>query len=149
MLKGINPLLTPELLMRLAQTGHNEWVAVVDANFTAELLAGGKPVVRLPGISLVDACAAIVSVFPICNDVPHPAGYMHVSGSSVDHKTAAQAAVVALFEREYPLVTGKVEPIERFAFYERIKTASLIVQCGETSAYGNAMFCKDVILPSA
>jgi L-fucose mutarotase len=41
MLKGINPLLTPELLMRLAQTGHHEWVAVVHANFTAELLAGG------------------------------------------------------------------------------------------------------------
>ena len=148
MLKGINPLLTPELLMRLAQTGHNEWVAVVDANFTAELLAQGKPVVRLPGISLLDACAAIISVFPICNDVPHPAGYMHVSGSAPSHRTPTQQAFVSLVEREYPLVAGKIEAIERFAFYERITSASLIVQCGETSAYGNAIFCKDVILPA-
>jgi L-fucose mutarotase len=149
MLKGINPLLTPDLLMRLAQTGHNEWVAVVDANFTAELLAGGKPVIRLPGISLVDASAAIISVFPVCNDVTHPAGYMHVSGAAAEYRTAAQQALVDLVEREYPLVKGKVEAIERFAFYERVKQASIIVQCGETSAYGNAIFCKDVILPAA
>ncbi len=148
MLKGINLLLTPELLMRLAQTGHNEWVAVVDANFTAEQLAGGKPVIRLPGISLLAATAAIISVFPICNDVPHPVGYMHVSGAAPSHRTAAQQALVALMESEYPSVKGKVEAIERFAFYERVKQASIIVQCGETSAYGNAIFCKDVILPA-
>jgi L-fucose mutarotase len=148
MLRGINPLLTPELLMRLAQTGHNEWVAVVDANFTAELLAGGKPVIRLPGISLAAATAAIISVFPVCNDVPHPAGYMHVSGATASHRTAAQQAVVDLVEQQYPKVKGKVEAIERFAFYERVKQASIIVQCGETSAYGNALFCKDVILPA-
>ena len=32
------------------------------------------------------------------------------------------------------------------AFYEKIKTASLLVQTGEGTAYGNAMFCKGVIL---
>jgi L-fucose mutarotase len=148
MLKGINPLLTPELLMRLAQMGHNEWVAVVDANFTAELLAGGKPVIRLPGISLVAASAAIISVFPVCGDVPFPVGYMHASGGAIGFRSAAQQAVVELVESQYPLVKGKVEAIERFAFYERVKQASLIVQCGETSAYGNALFCKDVILPA-
>ncbi len=36
MLKGIDPLLTPELLMHLSAMGHGEWVAVVDANFTAD-----------------------------------------------------------------------------------------------------------------
>jgi len=39
-----------------------------------------------------------------------------------------------------------VEPVERFAFYDKIKGASLIVQSGEATAYGNAMFCKGVIL---
>ena len=52
MLKGLDPLLTPELLMHLCAMGHGEWVAVVDANFTADWLAAGKPVVRLPGHSL-------------------------------------------------------------------------------------------------
>ena len=43
-------------------------------------------------------------------------------------------------------VADRVEPVERFAFYERIKAASLIVQSGENTAYGNALFCKGVIL---
>ncbi|MGS0754294.1 RbsD/FucU domain-containing protein [Roseateles sp. GG27B] len=40
----------------------------------------------------------------------------------------------------------RVEGVERFAFYEKIKAASLIIQSGEASAYGNALFCKGVIL---
>jgi len=36
--------------------------------------------------------------------------------------------------------------VERFAFYDKIKGASVIVQSGEVTAYGNAMFCKGVIL---
>ncbi|NDG15022.1 MAG: hypothetical protein EB110_05120, partial [Betaproteobacteria bacterium] len=38
------------------------------------------------------------------------------------------------------------EAVERFAFYEKIKSVSLLVQTGEGTAYGNAMFCKGVIL---
>lgn len=146
MLKGIDPILTPELLMRLAQMGHNEWVAVVDANFTAELLAQGKPVIRLPGLSLERVSAAILSVFPVCNDVPYPAGYMHVSGAKQEYRTDAQQAVVDLLGKTYQLPHNKVEAIERFAFYERIKWVSLIVQCGEMTPYGNAIYCKDVII---
>ena len=148
MLKGIDPLLTPELLMRLAQLGHNEWVAVVDANFTAELLCQGRPVIRLPGHSLERASKAILSVFPVCNDVPYPAAYMHVSGAAATHRTAAQQAIVDLVAKEYKLPADRVEAIERFAFYERVKQASVLVQCGETTPYGNALFCKDVILPA-
>lgn len=35
MLKGIDPLLTPKLLKVLAEMGHGDAIAVVDANFTA------------------------------------------------------------------------------------------------------------------
>ena len=148
MLKGIDPLLTPELLMRLAQMGHNEWVAVVDANFTAHLLSQGRPVIRLPGHSLERVSQAILSVFPVCNDVPFPAGYMHVSGAAATHQTPAQQAVVQLVKKAYGIDAERVEAIERFAFYERVKNASLIVQSGETSGYGNAIYCKDVIFPA-
>jgi len=44
MLKGIDELLTPDLLRALAAMGHNEWVAIVDANYTAE--CGWLPVAR-------------------------------------------------------------------------------------------------------
>jgi L-fucose mutarotase len=145
MLKGIDPILTPELLMHLSAMGHGEWVAVVDANFTADFLSHGKPVVRLPGLSLERVTQAVLSVFPLAADVAQPAAYMQVSGRAPGHQTPAQRAVVDLVVNE-GLEAEHVEAVERFAFYEKIKAASLIVQTGEGTAFGNAMFCKGVIL---
>lgn len=146
MLKGIDPILTPQLLMHLCAMGHGEWVAVVDANFTAEQLSQGKPVVRLPGHTLERACQAILSVFPVCDDVPFPAAYMHVKGATAEHRTPSQEAVVQMVQTQYGLNAQRVEAVERFAFYDRVKQASLIVQCGEMTPYGNALFCKDTII---
>jgi L-fucose mutarotase len=145
MLKGIDPILSPELLMHLSAMGHGEWVAVVDANFTANYLAQGKPLVRLPGITLERSCQAVLSVFPLDSAVVQPAAYMKVCDMPNSHRTDAQNAVVNLLAKE-GVKLEQVEPVERFAFYEKVKTASLIVQCGEGTAYGNAMFCKGVIL---
>ena len=144
MLKGIDPLLTPELLMHLCAMGHGEWVAVVDANFTADYLSHGKPVVRLPGNSLERVSRAVLSVLPLATDVAQPVAFMHACGTAADYRTPAQQAVVELVVAE-GFKPAQVEPVERFAFYEKIKTASLIVQSGEGSGYGNAAFCKGVI----
>lgn len=35
MLKGIDPLISPELLLVLARMGHGDTIAIVDANFPA------------------------------------------------------------------------------------------------------------------
>jgi L-fucose mutarotase len=145
MLKGIDPLLTPELLMHLSAMGHGEWVAVVDANFTADYLSQGKPVVRLPGHSLARVSKAVLSVLPLATDVNQPLAYMRVCQSAEGHTTPAQQAVIELAVAE-GLKPHQVEPVERYAFYEKIKDASLLIQSGEGTAYGNAMFCKGVIL---
>ena len=157
MLKGIDPILTPELLMHLCAMGHGEWVAVVDANFTADFLAKGKPLVRLPGLSLLRVSQAVLSVFPLDASVDKPAAYMHVCQAQADHRTPVQQQLVDLLGigatagASTGTLTGglaaeKVEPVERFAFYERVRAASLIVQTGEATAYGNALFAKGVIL---
>jgi L-fucose mutarotase len=145
MLKGIDPLLTPELLMHLSAMGHGEWVAVVDDNFTAQFLSHGKPVVRLPGNSLARVSKAVLSVIPLAVDVAQPAAYMRVCAEPADHLTPAHQAVVDLVVAE-GWTAKRVEGIERYAFYDKIKGASLIIQSGEATAYGNAMFCKGVIL---
>jgi len=145
MLKGLDPLLTPELLMHLSAMGHGEWVAVVDANFTADFLGKGKALVRIPGHSLPRVSEAVLSVFPLAADVDSPAAYMKVCNSAEGHRTAAQSAVVDLVVHS-GLPAERVEAVERFAFYDKIKGASVIVQSGEATAYGNAMFCKGVIL---
>ena len=146
MLKGIDPLLTPDLLKFLCAMGHGEWVAVVDANFTADWLAQGRiPVVRIPGIDLARVSRAVLSVLPLAADVAQPAAYMQVCGSAPGHRSPAQQAVVDLVVAE-GRQANEVQAVERYAFYEKIRGASLIVQSGEATAYGNAMFCKGVIL---
>ena len=70
---------------------------------------------------------------------------MRVCHQPDTHRTDAQLAVLRLLQSE-GLPPERVEPVERFAFYDKIKGASLIVQSGEATAYGNAMFAKGVIL---
>ncbi len=149
MLKGIDPILTPELLMHLCAMGHGEWVAVVDANFTADFLAQGKPLVRLPGLSLLRVSQAVLSVFPLDASVAQPVAFMHVCQAQADHRTPVQQQLVDLLGNvavSGGLAAEKVETVERFTFYERVRAASLIVQTGEATAYGNALFAKGVIL---
>jgi L-fucose mutarotase/ribose pyranase (RbsD/FucU family) len=52
MLKGINPLLTPELLKVLAEMGHGDEIVIADANFTdrksTRLNSSHNPASRMP-----------------------------------------------------------------------------------------------------
>jgi len=147
MLKGIDPILTPPLLQHLCAMGHGEWVAVVDANFTAEWLAQGKPVLRLPGLDLLRVSRAVLSVLPLALDVPAPVGYMQRSDWPAGQTTAAQQRVIDFLQQANPLGAQQIEAVERFEFYRRVQQASFFIQSGETSAYGNFIFCKGVISP--
>jgi L-fucose mutarotase len=144
MLKGINPLLTPELIGILMEMGHDDALVLADANFTAQSIAMGKPVIRLPGVSMRDAVQAVASLLPLAADVAHPAAFMAVSGEPDSYRSALQREVIALITPE--LLTGQtVEPVERFAFYERARAAYAIVVTGEKQPFGNFILRKGVI----
>ncbi|MES2260516.1 MAG: RbsD/FucU domain-containing protein [Pseudomonadota bacterium] len=144
MLKGIDPLLSPELLKVLAEMGHGDAIAVVDANFTATTLGRGKPVIHLPGIGLQRACAAVLSVFPL--DLPgQPVAFMAVSERPADYRSALQRELLALCASSGSATAAQCEAVERFAFYEQVKQAYAIVQTGELQPYANFLFRKGVI----
>jgi L-fucose mutarotase len=44
---------------------------------------------------------------------------------------------------------GEGMPVERFAFYQRVRAAYAIVQTGEMQAYANFIFAKGVIAEPA
>jgi len=138
MLKNIDPVLTPALLKLLCEMGHGDEVVLADANFTAESLAGGKPVLRLPGIGMARACAAVLSVLPLDAAVPRPVAYMQVSGTADGYRSALQREILD------PL-GAQCEAVERFAFYERVRGAFAIVQTGEMQPFANILFKKGVI----
>ena len=144
MLKGIDPLLSPDLLHQLASMGHDEAIVLVDANFTAQSLGRGKCVLRLPGISMLRTVQAILSVLPLVADETHPVAYMHVSGTPAGYRSALQREVLALVEPAL-LPDQSAQAVERYAFYERARQASALVVTGELQPYGNFLLRKGVI----
>ena len=144
MLKGIPPLLTPELLKLLMEMGHDDALVLADANFTVMSIAAGKPVVRLPGTSMAQVVQAITTVLPLAADVPHPVAFMAVSDQPDSYRSGLQRDVLALVTPE--LLPGQsAEPVERFAFYDRARAAYAYVLTGELQPFGNFILRKGVI----
>jgi L-fucose mutarotase len=145
MLKGIDPVLSPELLKVLAEMGHGDEIVLADANFTAVSLAAGKPLVRLPGVQMRRACAAVLSLLPLDEMVERPVAYMQVGGTEPPYRSALQREVIGDLHALGYLKPEQCEPTERFAFYDRVRSAFAIVHTGELQAWGNFLFKKGVI----
>jgi L-fucose mutarotase len=145
MLKCIDPLLSPELLKVLAEMGHGDEIVLADANFTAVSLAAGKPLIRLPGVGMRQACSAVLSVLPLDEMVERPVACMQVGGTPDGYRSALQREVIDALLAQGHARPEQCEATERFAFYDRAKNAFAIVQTGELQAWGNFLFKKGVI----
>jgi L-fucose mutarotase len=144
MLIGIPPLLTPDLLKVMMEMGHDDALVLADANFTAMRIADGKPVIRLPGSSMLDVVQAICQLLPLATDVPHPVAYMQVSGTAPPARSGLQRDVVQVLETKMTS-TQSAEGVERYAFYERTRQAYAYVLTGELQPFGNFILRKGVI----
>jgi L-fucose mutarotase len=144
MLKGIDPLLSPELLKVLAEMGHDDSIVLADANFTAMSLGLGKTVLRLPGIAMARALKAVSSVLPLAQDVDHPVAYMKVCGSEEGYRSAVQRECLAVLAEE-GVQAAQAEAVERYAFYERVRRAYAIVVTGECQPWSNFLLRKGVL----
>lgn len=141
MLRNISPLLSPDLLHVLRAMGHGDCIVLADANFPAEGL--GPRCIRADGVDASTMLDAVLSVMPLDVFVDDPAVCMQVVG---DADTVPEA--VADFQRIIQDVADAprlIQSIERFAFYERAKSAFAIVQTGERRLYGNIILTKGVI----
>src|SRR5512137_702686 len=78
MLKGIHPLLSPDLLHAMANMGHGDEIAVVDANFPAAGL--GPRLIELRGASSPEVLDAVLTLFPLDTQVVPAAYTMEVVG---------------------------------------------------------------------
>jgi L-fucose mutarotase len=145
MLKNIDPLLGPDLLKVLCEMGHGDEIVLADANFTAASLGRDRVVLRLPGVGMRRACAAVLSVLPLDDMVAQPVACMQVGDRPAGYRSALQREVLADLDASAVARPEQCEAIERFAFYERVRHAYAIVQTGELQAWANFMFKKGVI----
>jgi L-fucose mutarotase len=141
MLKGLDPLLAPDLLYVLAQMGHGDEIALVDRNFPAVSVA--QRLVRLDGCDLATAAKAMLSVLPLDTFVARPLAAMDVVDSPGTVPEVQQEIYDVARNAEGRDID--VERLERFAFYERARQAFAVVATSEARPYGCVLFVKGVI----
>lgn len=140
MLKGISPLISPDLLSVMARMGHGDELVLADAHFPGE--STGRWIVRADGLCIADLLEAIIPLFELDNYVPHPLVMMEpVPGDNLD--PAVEASYMERIRKEVPAVPP-VKRLDRFAFYERAAKAFAVVMTGETAKYGNIILVKGV-----
>ena len=143
MLKGLSPLLTPELLKVLCEMGHGDEIVLADGNFPAESL--NSRVIRLDAHSGTDVLKALMSVFPLDTYSDPNAMLMEVvPGDKVETPIWGEYDKIL---RQAEGNNVKIGHIERFAFYDRAKTAYAVIATGETALYANLILKKGVIVP--
>jgi L-fucose mutarotase len=148
MLKGLNPLLTPDILYALCAMGHGDEVVIVDAHYPADVAARSSvygKLLRMDGVGVPEAVRAVLSVLILDAFVDHPVERMEVDGKP-EEMPAVQREVQVEIERAVgqPL---KLAAIPRQVFYERAKKAYCVIITGESRGWGCFIFRKGVDLP--
>ena len=117
MLKGISPLISPELLRILSEMGHGDEIVLADAHFPGHSV--GQRVIRADGVPMV----------PL------------LEGDDVN------PVIWKTYRRVLEKAEPEAEPswLERFAYYERAKQACCVVVTGETAQYANIILKKGVV----
>ncbi len=141
MLKGIDPLLSPELLHALAAMGHGDEIVLVDCHFPA--VSTARRLIRLDGAGLPAVARAVLSVMPIDDFIGEPVAGMQMVDTP-DVIPAVQREVFDLVRDSERRDVG-VERVERHAFYDRAREAFAIVVTGENRPYGCVIFSKGVV----
>ena len=142
MLKGIPPILGPDLLYVLRAMGHGDEIAIVDANFPGD--SSGPQLIRLDGISATDVLDAALTIMPLDTFVNDQAFGMEVVGDP-NMREATHKEFDKLIKKHEPSM--KLSMLERFAFYERVHGAFAIIQTGERRLYGNVLLKKGIVRP--
>lgn len=140
MLKGISPLLSPELLAELCRMGHGDELILADAHFPGHTF--NDNVIRADGLRIPELLDAILPLFELDSYVDSPLVMMAaVKGDTLD-PTVEESYRVPV-DKHAPGTTA-IERIDRFDFYDRARDAYLVVMTGETAKYGNILLKKGV-----
>lgn len=146
MLKGISPLISPELLKALCEMGHGDELVIADGNFPCESVGKNSVVIRADGHGTAEILDAVLQLIPLDTYSEKPVALMEV--------VKGDTCPTPTIWREYDEILNKYEPAhhdiemtERFAFYERAKNAYLIIATGETAIYANVLLKKGVVTP--
>ena len=144
MLKGISPLISPELLKALAEMGHGDELVIADGNFPCHSVGKNAIVIRADGHGVPEILDAILELLPLDTYTEKPVALMEVVPGDTCGTPEIWSTYGKILEKREPL-HHDIEFVERFAFYERAKGAYLIIATGEKAIYANVLLKKGVV----
>ena len=140
MLKGVPAIIPPELLKVLSEMGHGDEIVISDAHFPA--CSVNSRVIHVGIVPSPEMLKAFIKLIELDQYVEKPVVMMApVPGDEVDPELLAECREVLGADAE------RIDFIERFAFYDRAKTAYAVVVTGEQRKYGNILVKKGVTMP--
>ncbi|MDR2647152.1 MAG: fucose isomerase [Oscillospiraceae bacterium] len=119
--------------------GHGDELVLADGNFPAASIA--KRLVRADAHGIPALLDAILRFLPLDTYVDCPVALM------ASDDPGFRAPVWETYSKLILLHEGdvRIERMERFAFYDRAKSAYAVVASGETALYGNIILKKGVV----
>jgi L-fucose mutarotase len=143
-LKGIDPLLSPQLLQVLSSMGHRHEIAIVDANYACD--PDKSNIVRLDGISAIAALRAVLSVLPLERNDPEGCWRMIAKSDPTNEQPIFLEFQEAIAEFEDPEM--KLVPLSTADFKDRARGAYTVLVTGERRLYGNILLRKGTVKAS-
>ncbi len=146
MLKGIDTVLSAELLLVLMSMGHGDDLLLCDVNHPAATIAKHTTYGRLidmAGCDLPRAAEAILSLMPLDTFVAAPVTRMEVVDEPdliMPVHTRVQAVVDRVEARPVPM-----RALERFDFYAAARRAFAVVRTSDPGPYGCFLLRKGVL----
>ena len=139
MLKGIPKIISPELIKIMMEMGHGDELVIGDGNFPSASIA--QKLVRLDGHGVNEILEAILKLMPLDTYVESPVMLMQTT------KGDPTPTIWAEYQEIVDKHNGatKMSEIERFAFYDRAKTAYAIIATSEMALYANVILKKGVV----
>jgi L-fucose mutarotase len=141
MLKGIDPLLSPQLLQVLSSMGHRHEIAIVDANYPCD--ADKTNVVRLDGVSTTAALRAVLSVLPLERNDPEGCWRMIAKSDPANEQPIFLEFRQAIAEFEDAEM--KLSTLSTVDFKDRARGAYAVLITGERRPYGNILLRKGTV----
>jgi len=142
MLKGIPPIISPDLMRVLMEMGHGDELVLGDGNFPAAAYA--KRLVRCDGHAMPELLDALLQLFPLDTFVEYPAALMEVVPGDDTQPTIWEEYRTIIQKHDSHFQDFEFEA--RFAFYERAQKAFAIVATSERALYANIILKKGVVV---
>mgnify|MGYP003670930785 CR=1 FL=1 len=146
MLLGINPLVTPELMLCLMEMGHGDELVLADANFpsysTAATSVSGR-VVSMTGLNMPQVVELITELMPLDAFTDFCALQMQVDNAPRQINPVHEATNAVI--RAAMPSDAALESIERQDFYARAAKAFAVVQTSEERPFGCYILRKGVV----